>query len=346
VVSRFLRFIVFLTATTALYSSTENAETGSRDGSTVVAEVDGAKITLAQFEQKHPAALFQARNTFYETQRKALDEYIDEYLLERQAQKENVTVTQLLEKHVNSTLGKDPSDDALRVYYEGIDTAEPFETMRIKIRDHLSERRVAKAKTAYMQALRSQAKVEFPLKPPRVLVSLDNTPVRGNVNAPLKLIEYSDYECPYCQQIQPDLDKIEAEYKGRLAFAYKDTPLPMHSHAQKAAEAAHCSGVQGKYWEYHDLLLSTKELEIPQLKAKARQLKLDTNAFDKCLDDGEQAALVKAQLAEAQTLGVQGTPSFFLNGHFYSGSLPIEKLRQAVEEELKKSTSTTQSAKR
>lgn len=345
-VSRSLGIILFLTASTALCSSTDTA-TGSRDGNIVVAEVDGAKITLAQFEQKHPAALFQARNTFYETQRKAVDEYIDEYLLERQAQKENVTVAQLLENHVNSTIAKDPSDDALRVYYEGLDTAEPFEAVRVKIRDHLRERRVAKAKAAYMQALRGQAKVEFPLEPPRVLVSLDNTPVRGNVDAALKLIEYSDYECPYCQQIQPDLNKIEAEYKGKLAFAYKDTPLPMHSHAQKAAEAAHCSGVQGKYWEYHDLLLSTKELEIPQLKAKARQLQLDTKAFDKCLDSGEQAGLVKSQLAEAQTLGIQGTPSFFLNGHFYSGSLPIEKLRQAVEEELKKAVSNpAQSAKR
>lgn len=310
---------------------------GSPDNNNAaVAEIDGAKITLAQFEQKHPAALFQARNAFYEAEKKAIDDYIEEYLLERAAQKEHLTIADLLEKHVNSTIAKDPDDEALRVYFEGLDTNETFETVRGKIREHLRERRIAKAKATYLQSLRKDARIELTLAPPRAMVSLDNTPVRGSATAPLLLVEYADYECPYCQQIQPDLTKLEAEYKGKLAFAYKDVPLPMHSRAQKAAEAAHCAGVQNKYWDYHDLLLATKELEIPQLKTKARQLGLDGKAFDACLESGEQAGLIRAQLGEAQALGIQGTPSFFLNGRFYSGSLPIEKLREAVEEELKR----------
>ena len=90
--------------------------------------------------------------------------------------------------------------------------------------------------------------------------------------------------------------------------------------AQKAAEAAHCAGVQNKYWEYHDLLLQTKALEILQLKSAAADLALDTKAFDKCLDSGEQSQTVKVSVEEAQKLGLQGTPSFFLNGRFLAGS--------------------------
>src|SRR5260370_21576583 len=110
----------------------------------------------------------------------------------------------------------------------------------------------------------------------------------------------------------------------------------MHVHAQKAAEDAHCAGVQNKYWEYHDLLLKTKALELTQLKSVAGDLALDTKAFDKCLDSGEQLETVKASMDEAQRLGIQGTPSFFLNGRFFSGILPYTQLHQIVDEELKR----------
>jgi protein-disulfide isomerase len=301
----------------------------------IVAEVDGVKITLAEFELKRPEALFQARNAFYEAEKKAIDEFIGSYLLERRAQKESLTVPQLLERHVNNTIAKDPDDTALRVYYEGIDTNEPFEAVRGRIIEILRQRRIAKAKSAYMASLRNEAKVTLSVLPPRAQVSLSTSRVRGATGASLTLIEFADYECPYCQQMQPAISKLEAEYRDKLAFAYKDVPLPMHAHAQKAAEAAHCAGVQNKYWEYHDVLLATKALEIPQLKSAAAGLSLDTKAFDKCLDSGEQSETVRASMEEAQKLGIQGTPSFFLNGRFFSGIMSYDQLRQIVDEELK-----------
>jgi protein-disulfide isomerase len=307
-------------------------------GNTVVAEIDGTPLTLAQFESKRPSALFQARNSFFEAEKKAVDEYIEDYLLERQAQKEKITVAQLLELHVNGTIAKDPDDGALRVYYEGVDTNEPFEAVRDKILDHVRQRRLAKAKAAYMQTLRSQAKITVEVAAPRIQISLTNTPVRGPVAAPVTLVEFADYECPYCQQIQPTLDRLETEFKGKLAFAYKDMPLPMHAHAQKAAEASQCAAVQGKYWEYHDLIEKTKALDVPQLKAGAGQIGLETAAFDKCLDSGERAEAVKSTMDEAVKLGLQGTPSFFLNGRFISGGMSYDQMRQMVEDELKRSS--------
>jgi protein-disulfide isomerase len=117
------------------------------------------------------------------------------------------------------------------------------------------------------------------------------------------------------------LEKVEADYKDKVAFAYKDTTLPMHSHAQKAAEAAHCAGAQGKYWEYHDSLFENRKLETAQLKDTARSLNLDADAFDKCLDSGETSEIVKSQLIEANTYNIQGTPSFIINGRFFEGVL-------------------------
>jgi protein-disulfide isomerase len=289
---------------------------------------------LSDLERKSPTALFQARTAYYEAERKTIDEFIDDYLLGQQARKENVSVAQLLERHVNSSIQPTPSDEALRVYYEGVDTTAPYEEVRDKIIDVVREKRIAKAKAAYVQSLHSQAKMFILLAPPRAPIAMNDAPTRGPSNAPVTLLEYADYECPYCQQIQPVLDRIEAEFKGKLAFAYKDFPLPMHANAQKAAEAAHCAGAQGKYWEYHDLLVGNKRLDPASLKDYARDLKLDTTTFESCLDTGQKAEVVKAQISEAQALGLQGTPTLFVNGRYVSGNLTYERIRAVISEEL------------
>lgn len=300
----------------------------------VIMEIDGARLTLADLERRRPDLLFAARNKFYQAERTALDQVIDEYLLEQQAKKENVTVAGLLERHVANTIAQDPSEESLRVYYEGVDTTQPFEAVRGQILEALRQRRTAKAKHAYLQTLRDQAAIVIRLGPPRAQVALTGTPVRGVADAPVVLVEYADYECPYCQQVNPTLDRLVSDYQGKLAFAYKDAPLPIHPHAEAAAEAADCAAVQGKFWEFHDLLFSSKQLEVGNLKEAARTLALDTTAFDKCLDSGEQAEHVKLQLAEFQGYGMQGTPSFLINGRMLSGVLGYEQFRAIIEEEL------------
>jgi protein-disulfide isomerase len=333
------KFILTLGLCSSMLCAFAADDSSPAGGGTVLAEIDGTKLTLADVELRRPNALFQARNSFFDTTRKVVDEVVNEYVLEKQAKAENVTVAELLERHVNSTIEKDPPEEALRVYYEGVETTEPYEAVRAQILDSLRQRRMAKARAAYLKSLLAESKITIRVGAPRAQVALKDTPVRGGRDAAVLVVEYADYECPYCQQAQPALDKLEGEYKGKLALAYKDTPLPMHPHAQKAAEAAHCAGAQGKYWEYHDLLYKSQKLEIPQLKEQARELKIDGAAFDKCLDSGEQSGLVKVQLGEAQALGLQGTPSFFINGRFFSGSLSYEALRGVVEEEIAASSS-------
>ena len=300
----------------------------------VVMEVNGKPVSAEEFGRQQAPTLFQAQNTFYQTERKALDAYLEQYLLEEAAKKENVTVDELLKRHVTAKLPPDPGDEALRLYYEATESKEPYEKMRPLIIDHIRETRSAKIKADYIASLRNQAHVVVRLEAPRAEVPLNETPVRGPENAAVRIVEFADYECPYCQQMQPALDKLESEYKGKVLFAFKDLPLPMHPHAQKAAEAARCAGAQGKYWEYHDRLFQAKQLEVAQLKEGARALNLDGKAFDECLDSGKQADAVKAQANQANNLQLTGTPSFFINGRFYAGGMDYDSLRQIVEEEL------------
>jgi protein-disulfide isomerase len=317
------------------------------DSSSIVAEAGGVKMTREEFERRNAGKLFQARNAYYETERKALDEFIDEKLLEQQAGRENLSVEELLNRHVVNKLPPDPTDDALRVYFEGVDTTEPFEAVRNKIIDHLRQRRMARLKSAYLQSLRDQAGITVSIQAPRAQVPMAaGTAIRGPKDASVLIVEYADYECPFCQQVQPALEKVLAEYGDRVAFSYRDAPLPMHANAQKAAEAKHCAGNQGKFWEFHDRLASSKQIQIGNLQEIAQALQLDMPTFTSCITQGEKAGAVRAQLEEAQALGLQGTPSFFINGRFFSGVLTYEKFRDIVEEELQEAAIQPTSAKR
>jgi protein-disulfide isomerase len=304
------------------------------ESAVVLVEGSGLKVTTKDLEEKRAAAMFQARTNYYETERKAIEDLVDQSILDQQAKKEGPTVEELLERHVNAVIAKDPSDEALRVYYEGVDTTEPFESVRGKIVDALRQRRIAKAKTAYMSTLRTQNPMTILLEPPRAPISMKDVAVRGAEGAKVTLLEFADFQCPYCQQIQPALSKIEAEFQGKVTFAYKDYPLPMHADAEKAAEASHCAGAQGKYWDYHDMLFTGRQLDPPALKTYARDLKLDTKAFETCLDSGQMAGVVGTQNTEAQALGLQGTPTFFVNGRYVSGNVTYERLKNVIAEEL------------
>jgi protein-disulfide isomerase len=171
---------------------------------------------------------------------------------------------------------------------------------------------------------------------PRQDVALGDAPVRGSRNAPMMIVEFADYQCPYCQQMHPELKILQQELAGKVAVAFKDFPLAMHANAEKAAEAARCAGEQGKYWDFHDVLFHNSEnLEVAQIKQYAHDLKLNQANFDACLDSGKEAAAVQKDEAQGKQLGVRATPSFFFNGRLFTGSMDYFTLRSIVEMLLK-----------
>jgi len=187
----------------------------------------------------------------------------------------------------------------------------------------------------FVRSLRRAAGVKVLLKPPPLNVVLDGAPVRGSANAPVTIIEFSDFQCPYCARAEAELVKVRETYKDKVKIVYKDYPLEFHANARKAAEASRCAAEQGKYWEYHDVLFANgTALDLANLKKFAANLKLDTTQFDTCLDSGKYAAPISKDIAEGSQAGVTGTPAFFINGRFLSGAQPFATFQDAIEEAL------------
>jgi protein-disulfide isomerase len=304
-----------------------------QNDSNVVAEIAGRKITADELEEKQASKLLQAKYKYYVAERDALEQFIDEQILELQAKKEGVTLDELYKRHVTINV-QEPTEDQLRFYYEGVQTDESYESARANIIDTVHQLRLKKSHDKYIADLRAQYGVVVELSQPSAQVDVTGAQRLGSEKAPVQIVEFADYECPYCQKVNDDLAKLREQFGNQISFVYKDFPLPMHPLAARAAEAARCAGDQGKFWEFHDDLFKNKKLSASELKLEARALKLDTARFDKCLDGGEQIAPVKKDAQEGKKLGLEGTPSFFVNGHFMSGAVGYAKLRDSVVREL------------
>ena len=299
----------------------------------VVAKVSGRNLTMADLQQKEGGKLLQAEYQYYLNERKALEELIDNRLLGDEAQRLNISLDQLLNTEVYKGV-KDPTEDQLEVYYEGLDTQEPYAAVRADVLEHLRELRRTKARAAYVENLRKQANINVMLMPPFADINVAKAYTKGSQDAPVVFVEFADYECPYCQKVNSQIQQLKKDYGDKLAIVYKDFPLPMHHGSEKAAEAARCAGEQGKFWEYHDVLFYSKQIDVDALKEHARVLKLDGDAFDTCLDSGRETNAVKQDLEEAKGLGLTGTPSFFVNGHFVSGVIDYGTLKDMVNQQL------------
>ena len=172
-------------------------------------------------------------------------------------------------------------------------------------------------------------------------VDTEGFPGKGSEDAPVTIVEFSDFECPFCSRVVPTLDRISERYGDQVRIVFRQFPLDnLHPNARKAAEASLCAEEQGKFWEMHDAMFANqRQLQVAQLKRQAGELGLDTNAFDECLDSGRHAAQVQADVDAGAGLGVTGTPAFLINGRFLSGAQPFEAFEKVIEDELRRAGS-------
>lgn len=169
----------------------------------------------------------------------------------------------------------------------------------------------------------------------------DDDPYLGNPEAPVTIVEFADFQCPFCARLHADaLPKIIDKYvkTGKAKFIYRDFPLrSIHAMAEKAAEAGVCAHKQGKFWPYHDLIYTRQsQLNEENLKVWARELGLNIDMFSQCLDSGKYAAEVEKDLNAGVAAGVEGTPGTFINGRLVAGAVPFESFAKIIEEELAK----------
>jgi protein-disulfide isomerase len=171
-----------------------------------------------------------------------------------------------------------------------------------------------------------------PVKP----VDEKNDHIRGNAKAKVTLIEYSDFQCPYCLRHEDTLKQILANYKNDVRLIYRNYPLnSLHPEAQKAAEAAECASAQGKFWEMHDKIFEANAagtMSVQKWKDAAKEIGIDTNKFNKCLDGGEMTAKVNQDESEGTTAGVSGTPATFVNGQMVEGAVPYASMEQIIKQ--------------
>lgn len=308
----------------------------SADANTAVATIGGETITMAQIDELAAPALLEARQAIYEARARALDQMINERLVKAEAAKRSVDEETLFRQEVEAK-APPPTDAEIEAFYNENRAMMRGELAELKprIAQHLQQQKVADAAAAFINGLRDAAGVKILLDAPRVQVSAGNSPRWGRAGAPVEIVEFSDFQCPYCTRGAETLEQVKKHYGDKVTIVYRHFPLPMHDRADEGAAASECANEQGKFWEYHDILFANQRaLQRPQLEAYAEQLGLNMAKFREALDTGKFKAQVDADLAQARSAGISGTPSFLINGQKFVGAQPYERFEEQVKAAL------------
>jgi protein-disulfide isomerase len=283
------------------------------------------------------AQVFQLRLQEYDVRSKALENLVNQKLLEAVAKKKGIPSEKLLEQEVDANV-PEPTEAELQALYivQKEQLRKSFDEIKAQLQQLLKKAKLQQARQDYHKRLREQAQVSILLKKPKVEVAYDPTRLRGSPKAPVVIVEFSDFQCPFCKSVQPTLKKLLAKYEGRVSLAYRDLPLrDIHPQAQLAAEASRCAVEQEKFWEFHDLLFENpNKLNREGLVEQARSLKLDEKQFDSCLSSGKYKAQIEQDVQLGLRAGLTGTPGFFINGNMLSGNLPQDAFEKVIEAEL------------
>lgn len=302
-----------------------------------VAKVAGQPIYEDDLLPLTGGEMQQLRQKEYEIKSRALENVINQKLLEAEGKKKGITAEKVLEQEVDSKIAE-PSDAELEAFYlaQKDRLKQPFEEIKTQIRDGLKQGKLQQARQNYLQRLWRESDVAILLSSPKLQLSYDPARVRGDSKAAVVIIEFSDFECPFCQTAYPVMKQMLTKYSGKIRLAYRDFPLrQIHPHAEAAAEASRCATEQGKFWEYHDLLFSNPgKLDNAALDEYARSLQLDKELFESCLSSGKFKAGVEDDLQAGLKAGVSGTPAFFINGTLVTGAQPAAVFEKAIEQEL------------
>ena len=308
-----------------------------------VATVGGARITLGEVDARAltvPAANFgnlPLAQALYEARRAVLDEMIGNRLIDADAKVRGVDRDALVQQEITAKVTQ-PTDLDVADWYKANQArvqGATIEQVAAPIRSLLVQERTAAARRAYVDRLRASTAVAISLDPPRVAVSDGGRPSKGPTKAPVQIIEFSDFECPFCFRVNPTVAQVLSTYGDRIRLVYRHLPLPNHPNARPAAEAAACANEQGKFWEYHDRLFADQsKLAAADLKKHAADLGLDAGKFNACVETRRFQKDVDADMDAAQLLGVSGTPHFFINGRPLSGAQPLESFKEIIDQEL------------
>ena len=324
-------------------AQTAPAQQPTQTGDAVVAEVGGRKITLKEVDERwqalNPAERARVTQLLYQNRRNVLEQIMSDILIENAAKAANKSTADYVQEEMGKRMTPISDAEIQQFFDANKERAQgrTLDQLREPIRTYLVEQKKQQARAMLSGELSSKSGgVRVLLDPPREEVAVNLTDqVRGPSNAPITIIEYSDFQCPFCARVNPTLEKIRETYGDKVRIVFKDFPLPIHPEAPKASEAAYCAGDQGKYWEMHDRLFANQQaLQLPALKEHAVALGLNTETFNQCIDSGKHAGRIAENVQSGEKLGIASTPTLYVNGRPVVGAQPFEYFKGVIDEEL------------
>jgi protein-disulfide isomerase len=300
--------------------------------------VGSATVTFADVAAAQPGEFLKLDRERRALVERTLSRAVQFKLVELEAAERGVSPEDLVKAEVDEKLTR-PTDEEVETWFRERGVPGELATASGDIRDYLTERARNQRYGAFLGELAGRYPVKTLLDPLRSSVASDGFPSRGPDDAPVTIVEFADFQCPYCQQLVGNLERALETYGDQVRFVYRHYPLTgIHPDAQKSAEASMCADDQGKFWEMHDAMFANQDaLDVPSLKQTAVSLGLDGERFERCLDSGEHVAAVATDRVVALALGLDGTPGLFINGRFLNGVQSADALAAVIGDELQRS---------
>lgn len=326
-----------LTVTTAC--ATEPAASTPPATTETVAEFGDSRITAEELDELAAGQLLRLRQQMYQTRRQVLESEIYQRLLEEAAAAEGLTAAEYEQRELEAAVtppSEQQIEQVMNQYRSRL--AKEDDKAREQVVNYLAQQAQQAAQADLRQRLFEAAEVRISLEPPRMDPKIQaHNPARGPADAPVTLIEYTDYQCPYCDRVQETIDRVMEVYEGQVRHVFKNLPLPMHAQAELAAQAGLCAADQGQFWQLHDWMFANKNnLSRDSIVTAAGELGLSSDELAACLDNQTHAPHVQQDMEEARGFGITGTPGFLVNGRLVTGAQPFEAFAQIIDEELRK----------
>jgi protein-disulfide isomerase len=310
----------------------------------VAARVGDRAITVKElddrWQKEEPAQKAQADQAIYDGRRSALDAIIADMLVEQAAKSKGITAEAFVQAEVARRV-KPVNDTDVRNFYVANSErmqGRTFEQMSSAIERYLKDQAENTAKEDLIAELKKAGPaIRVTMDAPRTALTINpDDPSEGKADAPVTVVEFSDFQCPFCQRVWPTLKQLRMKYGDRMRLVWKDFPLTqIHPQAFVAAQAGNCAREQGKFWEYHDKMFGNQSaLQPANLKQYAADVGLDSTKFNQCLDSSKYEARVQAALGVGGQLGITSTPTIFVNGRMINGAQPSEVFQSVIDEEL------------
>jgi protein-disulfide isomerase len=309
----------------------------AQEPETVVATVNGTEIRLKQVDETVLSAISPLQQQLYAIRKVALDNLITARLLEAEARSQGVSIEELRERLTRGDISVSRSqvEEAYAQnasFFASMSPDEARERLRLDLENQTRMRHYR----AGVEELRRKWSVVVKLPAPSVPASEldDGSPVKGPVKAAVTIVEFSDFECPFCAQVQDTLKQIVERYGGEVRLVFKHLPSEGHRHSLAAARAAYCAGEQDRFWQFHDALFATRELSPKVFDEISARLGLRREKFAACLSDEASRTAVIKDIELARRYRIDSTPSFLINGKLIKGALPFAEFQNLIEREL------------